>query len=377
MRKQIILFFIASLLFTSTSIKAAWYEVSGSSTVLESRSKARVRALEDAVYQALIFSGADIGALAKIRPYFDENLDDYQFSGDEIRQVQILKTAVIDDVMVLTARIDIYPTANSCQKEQYRKGLLFGQFDILSIQDAALGGIFKFGDDFTQLLQRRFESQSQIFVSQGITPYNVSPAKPEHTRMIAEDASAQYILIGAITDMTATLDKKFLRKATINRQLALSIDVLDGRSGEVVYQNSYRDIAQWPFERHSKLDTKSARFWTSPYGEMARRMSRNILLDLESSLTCRATTPEIVSFTGQEGQINVGRIHGVKYGDKLSLWHNGSFIDQLGIFRTQLKKSEMVLTVTRVYESASEISVTPIELAASIQIGDIATKHTQ
>lgn len=377
MRKQIITLLIAIFLLASTSVNAAWYEVTGASTVLESREKARERALEDAVYQALLFSGADIAGLTSIRPYLKETRVDYQFSGDEIRHIQVLKTTVSDGVMNLTARIDIYPAATSCHQEQYKKGLLMSKFDILSLQDAALGGIFQFGDDFTQLLQRRFETQAQSFVTQGISPYNVSPSEPNSTRMIAQDSAAQYILIGTITDMSATVNTERPNKGKTNRQLALSIDVLDGESGEVIFQNDYRDIAQWPFERQSKVNTKSARFWTSPYGEMAQRMSRNILLDLESALTCRATTPEIVSVKNQKGQINVGRIHGVNYGDKLSLWHNASFIDQLGIYRTQLKKSEIVLTVTRVYENASQISISPPEFAASIQIGDIATKHTR
>lgn len=377
MRKHIIMHLFTSLLLASPFVSAAWYEVTGTSSVLASVEKARERALEDAVYQALLFSGADIAGLSNIRPYLKEPRNDYQFSGDEIRQIQILTSTISAGVMKLTARIDIYPTATSCHQDQYRKGLLMSNFDILSLQDAALGGIFQFGDNFTQLLQRRFETQAQSFVSVGITEYNVSPALPERTRMIAEETAAQYILIGAITDMTATIDTKQANKGKTNRQLAMAIDVIDGRSGEVIYQNNYRDIAEWPFERQSKVDTKSARFWTSPYGEMAQRMSRNILLDLESSLTCRATTPEIVSVRGQDGQINVGRIHGAKHGDKLALWHNASFTDQLGIYRTQLKKSEIELTVTRVYENASEISVSPPELAGSIQIGDIATKHTQ
>lgn len=377
MRKPFMILFIASLALMSSVARSAWYEVTGSSPVLESKLKARERALEDAVYQALLFSGGDIGVLPRIRPYLKESRTDYQFSGNEIRHIQVLKTKEIGGVMTLTTRIDIYPTANSCHSNQYRKSLLIGRFNIASLQDAALGGIFQFGDDFTLLLQRRFETQAQSFVAQGITPYKISSSQSDRTRLIAQDSGAQYILIGEINDMSATSDSKFLQKKQTNRQLAMNIDVLDGKSGEVIYQNSYRDIAKWPFDRQSKVETKSARFWTSPYGKMAQQMSKNILLDLESHLSCRATTSEIVSINDEQGQINVGRIHGVKHGDKLSLWHNASFIDQFGIYRTQLKKSKMTLTVNRVYENASEVTIYPPEYAPSIQIGDIATKHIQ
>ena len=104
------------------------------------------------------------------------------------------------------------------------------------------------------------------------------------------------------------------------------------------------------------------------------RMSRNILVDIENNLSCRASTPEIIALIGNQGQINAGRIHGVKTGDSLSLWHNDSFVDQFGHYRSQLKKSEISLTITRVYDSSAEFSISPIELSPSIQIGDIATK---
>lgn len=375
MRVQFLSPLIAMLLIWSATTHAAWYEVTGSSTILESKEKAKERALENALYQAILFSGADLAGLANIRPYLSETKNDYQFSGDEIRHIQILESKEIAGVITLTARIDIYPMANSCHQNQYRKGLLMSNFEILSLQNAALGGIFQFGQDFTSLLQNRIEKQSQSFVSQGITPYDISKNQPENVRIIAQDASAQFILLGTITDMSATIEKTRRSNIQTNRQLALSIDVLDGSSGEVIYQNSYRDIAKWPFERQSKVDTKSARFWTSPYGEMAQRITVNILLDLENHLSCRASTLEIIAINKQQGQINVGRIHGVKNGDKLDLWHNASFIDQLGIYRTQLKKSKIELTVTRVYEDTAEIQIYPPEFSASVQIGDIATKQ--
>ncbi|MEI8609615.1 flagellar assembly protein T N-terminal domain-containing protein [Enterovibrio sp. Hal110] len=377
MRKKILKPLVACIALSAPLANAAWYEVTGVSTILENKDQARERALEDAIYQAIKFSGADIAGLTAIRPYLKETRNDYQFSGNEIRHVQVLKSKQSDGVIKLTARVDIYPTANACHKNQYKKGLVMGRFDIVSPDHAALGGIFRFGDDFTVLLQRQFETQAQSFVVQGITPHAISPTQPDVATMIAEDTGAQYLLVGNITDMSATIDTKVLRKDKTNRQLALSVDVIDGKSGDVIYQNLYRDIAEWPFERHSKVDTKTARFWTSAYGEMAQRMSRNVLLDLETHLACRATTPEVVQINGQRGQINAGRVHGVKYGDELSLWHNASFTDQYGTHRTQLKKSDMLLTVTRVYENSSEISISPVELGSSVQIGDMVTKHTQ
>ncbi|MGL5335135.1 MAG: FlgT C-terminal domain-containing protein, partial [Enterovibrio sp.] len=46
-----------------------------------------------------------------------------------------------------------------------------------------------------------------------------------------------------------------------------------------------------------------------------------------------------------------------------------------GSARSQLKKSEILLTVTRVYEKTAEVSLTPAELVGSVQIGDLVTKQ--
>lgn len=375
MKKTLLLLFLIFQTVTASKALAAWYEVTGQSPVLESDIAARTRALEDAVFQALRFSGADIAGLNAMKPYFDEVKGDYIFSGNEMRHIMVVNERIVNGKYLITARMDIYPTANTCHKSQYKKGVVLSRFHIISPQQATLGGIYQFGDDFTVLLQRQIEANAQSFVTQGITNVAISPNAPMVASMVADDNSAQFIVSGEITDLSATSQQSMLGEQQTNRQLALNINVMEGRTGDVVYQSNYREVAQWPFERHSQVDTKTARFWQSPYGEMARRMSRNILLDLESALSCRASTPEIVMVNDGSAQINAGRTHGVQQGDQLQLWHNASFTDQYGNIRQQRRKSDATLTVTRVYENSAEVAVAPANLTGSIQIGDMITKH--
>ncbi len=360
-------FLLATL---SHSVQAEWYEVTGKSSILESVNDARARALEDALFQVLEFSGADIGTIVSLRPHLAENKDRYVFQGNEVNQINVIKAERKNKAVNITVRIDVSPAANDCHNTQYKKGFLLSNFTIRSPQEGSLGGIFNLGQDFSYLLERLIKTQSQSFVSSGISPYNISTADPNTTSIIAQDSGAKFILTGEIADISATL-----RGSQTNRQLSVNINVLEGDSGEVIYENAYRDIAEWPFEKNSRVDTKSARFWTSPYGEMVMRLGRNILIDIEENLSCRASTPEVIVLNGQNGQINAGRIHGVRNGDTLNLWHNASFIDQFGNYHNQLKKSAISLTITRVYDNAAEFSVTPLELRNSIQIGDIATKN--
>lgn len=70
---------------------AAWLEVTGKAPILESDSTARINALEDATYQAMLYSGADIASFNHIKPYFATEKEEYQFSGNSIRHVMVLK----------------------------------------------------------------------------------------------------------------------------------------------------------------------------------------------------------------------------------------------------------------------------------------------
>lgn len=375
MRKKTSALLLSLCSLLSAPLQASWYEITGNAIILESESLARQNALEDAVFQATSYAGADIANIGLIKPYLEDGKRDYHFSGNEIRHISVTKTEKKGGKYYLTARIEIAPSAKNCHRTQYKKGLLLGEFAIAYPQHAALGSIYQLGDDFTQLFNRQLNKNSQSFVTAGITPFPVNPGQPDSLTMMAEDNDAQYIVSGEITDLTSTVDNQILRTDKINRQFAATLMIIDGKTGEILMQNNYREVANWPFSRTSLVDTKSARFWQSGYGQAIVRVSRNMMLDLESTLSCRTSLPEVVSTRGNAVQINVGRIHGVRAGDQLALWHSAGFIDQNGIPRNRMVQTNITLTVDRVYEKSSELVVRQPELAASIQPGDLLTKQ--
>ncbi|PSV39319.1 flagellar basal-body protein [Photobacterium sp. GB-27] len=374
-------FFLRSLsalcLFFSCYSSAQWVEVTGEAVILESEETARVNALEDAVYQAMKHAGGEIATLPSLKPYFAESKQQYRFSGNEIRNVTVLEQKKAGGKMYVTSRIDIYPSAKSCHKTQYKKGILLGSFSITEPQQAAMGSVYKIGTDFASMLGKQIQKRSQSFIVTGKTTVPFSATQASAMTMLAEDHDAQYLIGGEITDLTATLDEKLVKKDQVNRQFAVSLEIMDGKTGEIIYQNSYREIGLWPFSRSSHVDTKSARFWVSPYGQSIQRISQNMMLDIESALSCRASLPEIINIHNNVAQMNVGRIHGVKQGDKLKLWHSAGFIDQKGIPRNRMVDTKISLTVDRVYEKSAELIVNQPELAASIQPGDLLTKQTR
>ena len=367
----ITLLFSCITLFSSVA-KAAWFEVTGSATIVASEDNARIHALEDGLYQAMKYAGADIGSISGLLPFIEEDKAEYQFTNHEVRYVRVVEKKVVGNKMQVKIRVDIYPSATGCQVEQYKKTFLVGNIDLAHPRQAVMGQIYKVGDDFSHVVNRQLDEESVSFISVGTTDYMIDKNQPEMLKMIAEDSNAQYIIGGVITDLSATIDQKLVGSDIINRQFALEMQIYDGKTGHEIYSKSYREVAHWPFPKTSRVDTRSARFWTSAYGEMLLRVSRNIMLDMESELSCKITLPQVIAKHNSElVTIDLGRIHGVQVGDKLRLWHTGAFIDQHGLPRNKVSQSEITLTVTRTYDQESEAKIDQPQLAQSIQIGDV------
>ncbi|MGY5614794.1 flagellar assembly protein FlgT [Vibrio brasiliensis] len=375
MKKSLLkLFSTAFISLIANSALAGWYEVTGTATVVSSEEVARIHALEDALYKAVRFSGADIGSIANLRPLLESERKEYQFTNSEVRYILVEEQKTRRGVMFVRARVDIYPSATSCHVEQYKKTFLVGNIALASPSQAVMGQIYDVGDDFANVINRQLDQESANFISVGTTDYEISKKYPERLKMIAQDTGAQYIIGGVITDLTATIEQNLIKDDIINRQFALEMTVFDGKTGNEVYNRNYREVARWPFAKTSQVDTKSARFWASTYGDMMLRVSRNIMLDLESEVSCKITLPEVVAKWGNTITIDLGRIHGVEPGDKLQLWHTGSFIDQRGLPRNKVTETDITLTVSRVYENEAELTIDQAELAGSIQIGDVMHK---
>ncbi len=86
------------------------------------------------------------------------------------------------------------------------------------------------------------------------------------------------------------------------------------------------------------------------------RVSRNIMLDLESEVSCKITLPEVAAVFGNTVTIDLGRMHGVQQGDKLR-YGTPRFIDQRGLPRNKVSQSDITLTVSRVYENEAELTL--------------------
>lgn len=368
------LFSITLVMLVPFKVMASWYEVTGVATIVSSEETARLHALEDALFKAVNFSGADIGSISNLMPLLEESRNEYQFTNHEVRYILVESERKRRGKVEVKIRVDIYPSATGCHTDQYKKTMLVGNIEVASPQQAVMGQIYQVGDDFSHVVNRQLDQTSRSFVSVGTTDYSISSNYPARTQMIAQDNGAQYIIGGVITDLTATVESQLLQDDIINRQFALEMKVFDGKTGHEIFNKAYREVARWPFAKTSQVDTRSARFWASTYGEMMLRVSRNIMWIWSRSCLAKITLPEVVAVFGNTVTMDLGRMHGVKEGDKLQLWHTASFIDQNGLPRNKVSQSEITLTVSRIYEHEAELTIDQPNLASSVQIGDVMNK---
>ncbi len=179
------LFILISICYSlvhTTFVQANWYEVTGTSTVVSSNEMAKLHALEDAIYRAVSFSGADIGSISNIRPLLHADKKEYQFANSEIRYILVDRYISTNNMMYASIRIDIYPSATGCHVEQYKKTALLSNIDVASPQQAVMGQIYSVGDDFTKIVNSQINDQSVSFVSVGTTDFAIAKNDPNsHT----------------------------------------------------------------------------------------------------------------------------------------------------------------------------------------------------
>ncbi len=86
---------------------AEWYEVTGTAAIVSTESAARLHALENAIYKAVSFAGADIGSISNLMPLLESQRTEYQFSNHEVRYIWVENVTSNSNNMLVKARIDI------------------------------------------------------------------------------------------------------------------------------------------------------------------------------------------------------------------------------------------------------------------------------
>jgi len=131
-KRILLLLFVICTGFSSQSV-AIWYEASGQAVIRNGNKElARQRATQEAIQQALLFSGASVRSVQSMAQGL---LKDDRFevrAAGEVSNVELINEVFADDVVTVTIRADIFPQDSQCDASDYKKTVITAWFPITS-----------------------------------------------------------------------------------------------------------------------------------------------------------------------------------------------------------------------------------------------------
>jgi len=385
LRLTIIVTFILAL--SPSVTHAQWFEATGKSQLLNDELDiARNLAVQDALKQALLFSGAHVKSIAQIS---DGLLTSDHFevrSHGSVRDLQLLSETHHNDQVLVTIRADIVAQDSQCSAGDTISKIALTKFPIRHRQQAATGGIYNLGQQtanqlFKILASHRgsFKATKLLNIEQSLTSQKSSPGQViTAIQTLAQHADAQYLLTGELIDISMhqpTSKWYGLASHDPKRQFELAMTLFDGNNSEIVWSETYTTQGSWIEESTRTVDVKSSGFWNSPYGNAISNQLQRIASDLNQELYCNELKGSIVNIDNQQLTINLGSNHGVKVGDKFSVYHNKQFIDNNGISRQTLVINSSTLIAQQVNRNHAVVNVGKNMSYGDINIDDVVKKQ--
>ena len=112
-------------------------------------------------------------------------------------------------------------------------------------------------------------------------------------------------------------------------------------------------------------------FWQSPYGQSINDINQTLSYDLQSAMACLPTQGKIMHLDQGNIVINLGKAHGLKKGQLLSIAHHNYLTDALGNTMPHKVITLNSIRVEQLYQqSAIAVSINNAPLPG-VQINDI------
>ncbi len=151
----------------------------------------------------------------------------------------------------------------------------------------------------------------------------------------------------------------------------------DGLSGERLWQKNYHDSAPWTFIKRETVDVEGVAFWQSEYGAMIGETISKVISDIDENIMCEPSRGKILQVQGNQVTIDLGRDHGLKLGDSLSLLHLDYFNDASGRSIASFNVNPLKVKVSQLTRQTARASTPDGRLLDNIQINDLAVRYGQ
>ena len=374
-----------ALLTFSPFTKAQWYESTGHAQVQNGDvSAAKSAAIKDAITQALVFSGARVSS---VQTLVDGVLMQDQLkisSHGEIQKIELVSENQYSNKFAITLRLDIFSQTEHCPQSRFNKFLAVTQSQLNHREQARLGQIFDINkavskNIFTSLQKSKMSAVPVAYYKNAIKvdkyfsqQHDYSNAQLEE---IASRSNAQYVLLSQITNLSASdklnSDYAFWQDESYQRSYSIELVLFDGTTYEQLWQNSYHSQAVWPFKKTAIVDVNSDKFWQSAYGQNINNINQSISYDIQAAMACLPTQGKIMHMENGKVVINLGKAHGLKKGQMLSIAHHNYLTDAAGNIMPHTVTTLNAIRVEQLYQqTAIAVSIDDKPLPG-VQINDV------
>lgn len=377
-----ILLLVACLPFFAA---AEWYEATGQAKVRHGDVRsAKNRAVQDALKQAMLFSGANVASLQKISHglLVDDHVQIQSIGA--VNRVEIVEERQRGSFISITIRADIFPKEQECYASEFGKKIAITQFPIQHWQDAKIGEIYGLEKELPRQLMKMFQSGANTiypvawfdkklnvnneFEQQGKVRYELIDA-------VAQNANTQFVMFGRISDVSfgdQTNSFSFWQDDQFERYFTLDIIIANALTHEVLYQNRFHTEADWTFDHKHAVNVNSSQFWESEYGHSIRRLLTEVRDDMYGKLSCQKLQSKIAAVSdGEQIQINIGAGQGVEIGQEYRVSYRADKIDDFGNLLTNIVISPYKVRIVKVYENSAIAESTDTDFMSNVQINDI------
>lgn len=381
--KWLQLAFVSGLFGLSTSAQAIWFEATGQAVIYnDNKQQARQQATQEAITQALMFAGASVSSVQNMA---NGLLQDDRFevrATGEVNRIELIDELYADDIVTISIRADIFPQQDQCKAADYKKNIVTGWYPIKHQQQATTGGIFSLGESIPSILQSELKHYAQHAHIKYISP-NYMPPKGQAGKgalmQLARQHASQFVLLAEIKDVSVERKEtsllKFWQDATPKRHFSLHFNIIDATSGVSILDNTLGSMSDWPFDLHQQVDPRSQEFWQSNYGSNIKQILQQVAQQLDETLSCIPAYGRILQAQNDIISVDIGKMDGVKLGDRLQVFQMQQYFDAMGMPVYQYKIHPIEVEVIQVFARNAQLRAIGDQPLANIQANDYVVRR--
>jgi hypothetical protein len=392
MHKYITPWLILFSIIFSHLVHSQWYETQGiAPTHNMSIDLARTQAVENALKKALLVSGASVSSVQQVvNGLLTQDLISIRASGS-VNALELIDEVHADNLITVTVRADIFPQEKKCFAVNFKKSLLLTRSHLLQREQANIGKIYAIDKALTNRLGKQLNHRSAYTktsnILNNITEFSRlnNSLLSNNISLLAETLSSQsnsqYVVFSEINNISfaeeAINSWSFWQQGIFSRAFEMTVYLYNGVNGERLWQKNYQDSAPWTFSKRVNVDVEGDTFWQSKYGIMLEGTIEKIIQDIDDNIMCEPSRGKILQVQGNQVTINLGRDHGLKIGDSLSLLHLNHFNDAMGRSIAGFNINPLQVKVTKLTRQTATASTPDGRIFDNIQINDLAVRYEQ